>query len=87
MVAEERPKPIPIPKTLAELEAEADAEAFYNSTKGFRQQLHVKEMIKERKQWHQQKKLGETEHDELYQCEQSVEYMKPVNVEKIMRIT
>ena len=42
-------KPIPIPKTPAEIKDEEEEEAFFVRTKDFRQQLHVKEMIKERK--------------------------------------
>ena len=66
---------------------EIEDEAFFISTKDFRKRVKVNEMINERKKALTKKKSGENEHGDLYKTEYSAEYMKPVNVEKIMRIT
>ena len=68
-------------------ELEAD-EAFYEKTKDFRAQLRVKEMIKSRKEslLAKQKGVGVTEHDPLYVVEQSTEYFKPLNIDKLVKI-
>ena len=44
-------------------------------------------MIKSRKQTLLQTRMGEHDQNELYRCEQSTEYMKPVNVEKLVSLT
>lgn len=44
-------------------------------------------MIKSRKQTLLAKRLGDYDQDELYRCEQSIEYMKPLNVEKLVSLT
>ena len=43
-------------------------------------------MIKERKESLLQKTVGVKTHDPFYQIEQSTEYMKPLNIEKLQGI-
>jgi hypothetical protein len=83
----EGPRPIPIPKTEAELKTIEADEIFFQKTKPFRTQIHVKDLIQVRRATVLASKMGVSDFDPLYKIESTADMIvKHVNVDNLVPI-